>query len=214
MKDVKNFFGTLKSWWDNPRLKGVVQLIFWAIFFIIVAIMFRSGKSDDTVKNENNNSNNTNNNEVISYEYKYQYIDNTNTIVINGTHYDNKEKFSLNNTNYYSIDDKYFDDVTKTQVDIAYAIDEWKYSSIKNITDHNAYSNLTKYKSGIEKYEYNLSKEIYNNYYGNTYPNDIIITITKKDNNISEATVDYVFGKAIIKYTNINEIDSLDINVD
>lgn len=212
MKDVKNFFITVKKMWDNPKLRGVVQLVFWIIFFAIVAILFRSGKNPDDINNLKNN--NKNSNEVVSYEYQYEYTDQINTVVFNGTHYDNKDKFTMNDIKYYSIDDKYYNEVSKMQIDIVYALDEWKYSNIKNITDHNTYSNLTKYKTGMEKYEYNLSKEIYNKFYGKSYSNDIIITITKKENIISEAIVDYGFGKVIIKYTNINEIDSLDINVE
>lgn len=213
MKDVKNFFKTIKSMWDNPRLKGVVQLIFWIIFFAIVAILFRSGKSSDVVNNKSdNNSINENNSSVVSYEYEYKYTDDSSIVNINGTHYDNKEKFSLNGTSYYSVDGMYYDAVTKTNTTINYAINEWTYNNIKTITDTNHYSNLTKFKAGIEKYEYNLTKEIYNQYYGTNYPNDLIITINKSGNIITDASINYGFGTVNIKYTSINEIESLDIN--
>lgn len=218
MKDVKNFFKSLKSMWDNPKLKGVTQLIFWVIFFAIVAIMFRSGKSSDTTNKTNIDSNTNISNKaikedssVVSYEYEYIYTENDNVINISGTHYDNKEKFTLNGVSYYSISDNYYNALTNVEVNIDYAIDEWSYNNIKNITDNNPYSNLTKFKAGIEKYEYNISKEIYNKYYNRTYPNDIIITINKTDSNIIEATINYGFGSVSIKYTNINEIENLDI---
>ena len=213
MKDVKNFFKTIKSMWDNPRLKGVVQLIFWIIFFAIVAILFRSGKSSDVVNNKSdNNSINENNSSVVSYEYEYKYTDDSSIVNITGTHYNNKEKFSLNGTSYYSVDGMYYDAVTKTNTTINYAINEWTYNNIKTITDTNPYSNLTKFKAGIEKYEYNLTKEIYNQYYGTNYPNDLIITINKSGNIITDASINYGFGIVNIKYTSINEIESLDIN--
>lgn len=219
MKDVKNFFKSLKSFWDNPKLKGVTQLIFWIVFFAIVAIMFRSGKSSDTTNKTNIDSNTNISNKaikedssVVSYEYEYIYTENDNVINISGTHYDNKEKFTLNGVSYYSISDKYYNALTNVEVNIDYAIDEWSYNNIKNITDNNPYSNLTKFKAGIEKYEYNISKEIYNKYYNRTYPNDIIITINKSESNIVEATINYGFGSVSIKYTNINEIENLDIN--
>ena len=82
------------------------------------------------------------------------------------------------------------------------------------LTNHNAYTNQTKYKNGITKYEYNIEKSIYNNYYIKTYPNDIALTITKNGDFISDVTIDYGFGIVNIKYTNINEIDSLDINLE
>ena len=218
MKEIKNIFVTLKSWWDNPRLKGVVQLIFWIIFFFIVALMFRSGKkTDEITKNSVNNKDEqtiTTGNEVISYEYEYKYIDDTNNVIITGIHYNDKEKFTLNNIKYYSIEDKYYDEISNTETDISLSIDEWSYNKIKYITDHNPYSNLIKYKNGEEKYEYNIDKDTYNSYYGRIYPSNIIISITKDKNTISEAIVNYGFGSVDIKYTNINEIDSLDINVD
>ena len=214
MKDVKNFFTTLKSMWDNPRLKGVVQLIFWIIFFAIIAIMFRSGKSSDVVndKYDNNTSINENNSSVISYEFEYKYTDESSVVNIAGTHYDNKEKFTMNGSSFYSLDGVYYDTLNNTNTTINYAIDEWNYKNIKKITDTNPYSNLTKFKAGIEKYEYNISKEIYNKYYNRTYPNDLIITINKSGDIITDASINYGFGNVFIKYTSINEIDSLDIN--
>ena len=94
-----------------------------------------------------------------------------------------------------------------------YAMDEWKYKNIKDITDHNPQTNQTKYKNGMEKYEYNINNAFYNNYYGRNYPNDIIIVITKDKDKIKEATINYGFGIVNIKYTNINEIDSFDIGI-
>ena len=214
MKNVKNFFGTLKSYYDNPRLKGVVQLVFWFIFFIIIAIMFRTQKSSYTEKDiEKNNNINKDSVSVFSYEYEYKYTENTSIINISGTHYDNKEKFNLNGSNFYSIDGIYYDTITKNKVEVNYAINEWSYKNIKHITDTNPYSNFTKFKTGIEMYEYNLNKDIYNKYYGTNYSNDIIITINKSDDLITEASINYGVSNVDIKYFNINGIDSLDINV-
>ena len=213
MKDLKNFFITLKSWWDNPRRRGVVQIFFWIIFFFFFSILFRTGKSNDEKVKEN--SINTNNNGVISYEYEYKYQDDINNIVINGTYYDEKEKLVINNTNFYYLDGNYYNELTHEMVKVDYALNEWSYKSVKNITDHNSYSNVTKYKSGDSKYVYNISKEIYNNYYKSTYMNDIVITITKNSKDIIyEAVINYGFGVANIKYTSINEIDYLDINME
>ena len=213
MKEVKGFFKTIIELWGNPRLRGVVQLIFWVIFFTIVAIWFRTGKSSDTVNKNNVDSNTTikEDSGVVSYEYEYIYTENDNVINITGTHYGDKEKFIINGSNYYSISENYYDAITNEKTDIDYAIDEWSYKNIKSITDNNPYSNLTKFKAGTEKYEYNISKEIYNNYYNKAYPNDLIITINKSENIIMDASINYGFGIVNIKYTSINEIDNLDI---
>ena len=105
MKEVKGFFKTIIELWGNPRLRGVVQLIFWVIFFAIVAIWFRTGKSSDTVNKTNVDSNTTikEDSGVASYEYEYIYTENDNVINITGTHYGDKEKFIINGSNYYSI---------------------------------------------------------------------------------------------------------------
>ncbi len=218
MKNVKGVIEGIGNIFGNPKLRGIAQIIFWIIFFFIVAMIFRSSKaSSSRVPKQNSNTNVTNNEKngvVNSYEYEYQYKDDNGNINIIGTHFENKESFSMNGTKYYEISGIYYDANTKTKTDIGYAIDEWKYESIKNITNHNAYTNQTKYKNGITKYEYNIEKSIYNNYYIKTYPNDIALTITKNGDFISDVTIDYGFGIVNIKYTNINEIDSLDINLE
>ena len=218
MKNVKGVIEGIGNIFGNPKLRGIAQIIFWIIFFFIVAMIFRSSKaSSSRVPKQNSNTNVTNNDKigvVSSYEYEYQYKDENSNISIIGTHFENKESLSMNGTKYYEISGIYYDANTKTKTDIGYAIDEWKYESIKNITNHNAYTNQTKYKNGITKYEYNIEKSIYNNYYIKTYPNDIALTITKNGDFISDVTIDYGFGIVNIKYTNINEIDSLDINLE
>ena len=201
---------TLKSWWANPRLKGVVQLLFWIVFFALVAILFRTGKSDDEVTKDGVS---INKNDVISYEYNYKYQDGINSIVVSGTHYDNKEKFAINGSKFYYVDGNYYDELANSITKIDYPLNEWNYNNIKSITDHNNYSNVTKYKSGDSKYEYIISSNIYNNYYGSAYTNNIIVTITKNsDDFITKASINYGIGSVNIEYININEIERLDIN--
>lgn len=212
MKDIKNFFHTLKVLWKNPKFKGVVQIIFWVIFFVIVAIIFRTTEksqkqSSEIIENEQNE-------EVVSYEYEYQYSDTLNTIIISGTYYDKKEVFYFNNNKYYFVDNIYYNALDKTVTNFDYAFNEWNYNSIKNIMDNNSYSNKTSYKSGNIKYEYTINNLIYNNYYGTNYQNDIVINITVKENKIVDVIINYGFASVTISYTNINEIDDLDINID
>lgn len=212
MKDIKNFFHTLKVLWKNPKFKGVVQIIFWVIFFVIVAIIFRTTEksqkqSSEIIENEQNE-------EVVSYEYEYQYSDTLNTIIISGTYYDKKEVFYFNNNKYYFVDNIYYNALDKTVTNFDYAFNEWNYNSIKNIMDNNSYSNKTSYKSGNIKYEYTINNLIYNNYYGTNYQNDIVINITVKENKIVDVIINYGFASVTISYTNLNEIDDLDINID
>ena len=219
MKNVKGVVEGIGNIFGNSKLRGIVQIIFWIIFFFIVAMIFRSSKTNIISKNNSNNNTVTNtsskeNGIVTSYEYQYTYTENNNVINITGTYFNGKESFDMNGHKYYQVNNIYYDALTKSIVDAAYAFDEWSYNNIKNITDHNSYINQTKYKNGIEKYEYNIDANIYNSYYNRNYSNNIIISITKENNIITNASINYGFLSVDIKYTNINEIDSLDINVD
>ena len=214
MKNVKEVVEGIGNIFSNPKLKGIAQLIFWIIFFFIVAMIFRSSKVGNINNNEKiNDDNNSNNNVVSNYEYEYTYNDDNGTILVLGTYFDGEESFNMNGVKYYQLNNIYYDAITKEVVDLVYAFGEWKYNSIKNIIDNNPYINQTKYKNGSEKYEYNIDKNVYNDYYGTNYENDIIITVNKVDNIINNASINYGFGSVNVKYTNINNIDKLDINI-
>ena len=214
MKNVKEVVEGIGNIFSNPKLKGIAQLIFWIIFFFIVAMIFRSSKVGNIKNNEIiNDDNNSNNNVVSNYEYEYTYNDDNGTILVLGTYFDGEESFNMNGVKYYQLNNIYYDAITKEVVDLVYAFGEWKYNSIKNIIDNNPYINQTKYKNGSEKYEYNIDKNVYNDYYGTNYENDIIITVNKVDNIINNASINYGFGSVNVKYTNINNIDKLDINI-
>ena len=176
-------------------------------------MIFRTSKVNNNIEKKDNNINNKDTTIIKGYEYKYEYRDDTNQVVINGIYYDNKESFTMNDKKYYGIDNKYYDAITKNLISIDYAINEWSYNNIKGIIDHNTYNNQAKYKNGKEVYEYTIDKNFYNNYYQKSYPNDINITITKEKNVITEAIINYGFGTVTINYSSINEIDSLDINI-
>lgn len=217
MKNVKGVVEGIGNIFGNPKLRGTVQIIFWIIFFFIVAMIFRSSKTSSIPKDDNVTSN-TSKTETVdvvsSYEYQYAYTENNNLVNIVGTYFNGKESFDMNGYKYYQVNNKYYDALSKNIVDASYAFDEWRYNNIKNITNHNSYINQTKYKNGIEKYEYNIDANIYNSYYNRNYSNNIIISITKENNIITSTTINYGFSSVDIKYSNINEIDNLDINID
>lgn len=206
MKNIKSFFHTLKSYFDNKKLRGIVQIMFWIIFFIFVFIIF---KMSDNKKLEVKNDS-----KVKSYEYNYQYVENNNinNCNITGTYYNGKEVFYLNNNKFYFINNNYYD-INNKLTNIIYSTIEWQYPSLKKIMDNNKYSNKVSYNSGTSKYEYKINKDIYNDYYNTNYQNDILLTITKKNDKINCATINYSFGIVNITYKNINEINNLDINI-
>ena len=172
MKNVKGVVEGIGNIFGNPKLRGIAQIIFWLIFFFIVAMIFRSSKTNNIPKNNSNNvTSNTTKNEITdvvsSYEYQYTYTENNSVVNITGTYFNSKESFDMNGNKYYQVNNIYYDALTKNIVEAAYAFDEWSYNNIKSITDHNSYINQIKYKNGIEKYEYNIESNIYNSYYKN-----------------------------------------------
>lgn len=211
MKSIKSGFQVFLALWKNPKLKGIVQLVFWIIFFAFIAIIFRSAnKNNDTKSVEEHKKEDS----VNSYEYVYEYQDSINNIKITGTYSNEKEVFLFNNNKYYYIDNIYYDAITRQNANITYALGEWRYNSIKDLMDKNSYSNKTEYKDGNIKYEYTIDHLVYNSYYNTNYDTDLILNINEVNNHISEVTINYGFGQVKITYEKINEINNIDINID
>ena len=212
MNDLKKFFKTTKELWSNPKLKGTVQLVFWILFFIIVALLFRTSSNNVNVDKDNSNNNvekqEKTNDEiaVLSYEFMCDYTDNTGSKHITGTNYKNKNVFYQENSKYYFINNKYYNALDNSIVEL--------YSNVKNMMDSNKYTNITKYKDGLVKYEYIIDHNIYNNYYSKNYVNDIIMNITMDNTIIKDVTINYGFASVEINYSKINEIDEIEINID
>lgn len=205
MQDVKNGFKFIKEKWKNPKFKGVIQIAFWLIFFILVSLLFRTNKSSiDNVKEEK---------EVNSYEYNYQYNDNNNIINISGTYYKDKEVFYINNNKYYFVNNNYYQAIDNKIINIDYSLVEWRYASIKNIMDKNNYSNKLEYEDGSIKYEYIIDYMTYNSYYNTNYTNNIILNIIVNEEKIKSVNINYLNETVSITYENINNIKDLDINI-
>ena len=203
---IKDVFLKLKELWKIPKFKGLIQLLFWVIFFLIVSLLFRSAEKKVNLPVDINNK-------IDSYEYNYQYKESNNIINISGTYYQDKQVFYMNDIKYYYLDNNYYLAVNKELTNMPYAMNEWEYESLKNIMDNNSYSNKIEYIDST-LYEYNIGISVYNNYYNTNYPNNIVITIVKKDDKIESASINYGFGKVEINYSNINKIKNLDISID
>ena len=203
---IKDVFLKLKELWKIPKFKGLIQLLFWVIFFLIVSLLFRSAEKKVDLPVDINNK-------IDSYEYNYQYKESNNIINISGTYYQDKQVFYMNDIKYYYLDNNYYLAVNKELTNMPYAMNEWEYESLKNIMDNNSYSNKIEYIDST-LYEYNIGISAYNNYYNTNYPNNIVITIVRKDDKIESASINYGFGKVEINYSNINKIKNLDISID
>ena len=222
MNDLKKFFKTIKELWSNPKLKGTVQLVFWILFFIIVALLFRTSSNNRNVDKVDDNKNNNvekkekTNDEtaVLSYDFMCDYTDNTGSTHITGTNFKNKNVFYQENSKYYFVNNKYYNALDNSIIEYPYNLIEWLYSNVKNMMDSNKYTNVTKYKDGLIKYEYIIDHNIYNNYYSKNYENDIIMNITMDNNIIKEVTINYGFSSVLINYSKINEIEDVEINID
>ena len=85
---IKEFFSKLRELWRIPKFKGIVQLVFWFIFFLVIALIFRS--KDNNIPDVKVDTS------VNSYEYNYQYKEDNNIIDISGTYYKDKQVFYMN----------------------------------------------------------------------------------------------------------------------
>lgn len=206
MQDIKSGLKFVKEKWKNPRFKGIIQIGFWLIFFVLVSLLFRTNKSSmNSVKEENI--------DVNSYEYNYQYNNTNNIINISGTHYKDKEVFYIDNNKYYFVNNNYYQAIDNKIIDVGYNLVEWRYQSIKNIMDKNNYSNKLEYEDGSIKYEYIIDYMTYNSYYNTNYTNNIIINIIVADEKIKTVNINYLKETVAITYENINNIKDLDINI-
>lgn len=206
---IKEFFKKLRELWKIPKFKGLIQIAFWIIFFLLISLMFRSADKAKQEEIEIKKQQEV----VASYNYNYQYNDYVNIIDISGTNYLDKEVFNLNNNKYYYVDTKYYNALDKSIVEATYPFNEWRYSAIKNIIDNNKYSNLLEY-TDESVYEYNIDYNVYNSYYNTNYVNNILLTVTVKDDFIKEVVINYTTSTVKIEYSNINEIKKMDINID
>ena len=75
MKNVKGIVEGFQNIFSNPKLRGIVQIIFWVVFFFIVAMMFRTSKANNAVTKKSTELKDKDTSVVNSYEYAYDYKD-------------------------------------------------------------------------------------------------------------------------------------------
>lgn len=123
MEDVKKIF---KSIMASERKKAFLSLAFWIIFFIIVFALIGSRPDEiPTVDKKNNNnvvltdSSLENFEKMSNFEFSYliEITNNniTNNYKIEGTYYNNKYYLTINNKEYYIMDNTLYvvDDISK-----------------------------------------------------------------------------------------------------
>lgn len=219
MKNIKEFIIKLREILKVPKYKGLIQLAFWFIFFLIVVLLVRSSNSGNTVFNDDVEK--SKQSEVNSYIYNYQINDGINIISIMGTHYNNEETFNYNNLKYYYKDNKYYlvnNTLEETQFNIS--MNEYMYNNINELVNNIDYESKTEYKDKSLKYDYIIDSQTYNSFYNKTYETsgNVIISIIKNNDYITSVNIDlsnylneYQTYIVTINYSNINNITNLDI---
>ena len=223
MKRIKEVVDKFKELWAVPLYRGLMRLGFWFLFFLVIfgglkinGIIHHSNdvKEDQTAKKQISN--------IDSYLYNYQIITDMNTINISGTYYKGIDAFNLNNIRYYIKDNKYYLVENKSEVNVDLPLIEYQYNNIYNLIKDKQYESKTEYKDGSIEKKYIITSNDYNFYYKTDYPytGNINMIVKEKDNNMINVMIDYSayyieFNnyQVIINYSNINNIDSLDIEV-
>ena len=223
MKRIKEIINRFIEIWKIPKYKGLIQLAFWILFFLFVYIVFNA---KNTIPSSNIPSNNevkeTETNQITSYIYNYQINDNENTINISGTYYNGIDLFNYNNSRYYIKNNMYYT-LDNNAITIDYSLVEFQYNNILNLIKDKEYDSKTEYKDKNIEYTYTIDSLSYNNFYHKQYETNgnVVIKITYMNNYISNVIIDlsdYYIDKniyqVIINYSNVNNINGLDINIE
>lgn len=220
-----NFIKSVKKNLKDPKKKSLTLLGLYFIFFIFVfAVINSAGNSDYNEEKFISKTALENYKDMSSYQYKFTFLDNGLTNIIDGTYYSDKTLFMYNDKKYfyesgslYSIDnDSYY------LSNIEYNINKLFNSNLYNILDNLQEESKTTYNDGRIKTNYVLDANIFYNYYfdqESNYQTNISIEITEKDNYIINISIDLTsietnLRKIDIEYSNINNISNLEFNKD
>lgn len=219
---MKEKYKKYKEFISVPKNRSLILIGIYAVFFAFVFIVLNTYKTvseplpvDTTIEKQEDNTNT----EVTSYEYTYDF--NINDVITNiqGTFYNDDELFTMNNLKYYIKDGIIYSIDNIKQENFEYTISKFKYNTIESIVNNFSYETKTEYKDGTIKYEYIIPNNEFGKFYneGNMNEGNVSITVMK-NNYINQVDINlssyYNVPKYLItiKYNNINNINSLDIN--
>ena len=226
---MREKYKQFKEFISVPKNKSFTLLAIYGIFFIFVFIVINTSKYsstpivDDKIQDEVNDEikEETGIKQVDSYEYIYEFNINNVITNINGTYYNDEQLLSIEQTKYYiknGISYLYSNQLIEQNID--YPIEKLTYNNIHNLINNFEYESKTEYKDRSIKYEYIISNLDFSKYYNeeNIYEGNVYINIYE-NNYINKVDIDlssyYNINKYLISinYSNINNIDSLDINI-
>lgn len=237
---MKEFKELIKELYKDKRKKGLVSLLLWFLFFVIIFLFLgnprdmkytyieTSNSNDNTVKVSKSSLENFKTMENFEYSYLITINENniTNTYKVDGTYYNEKYYFETSGYSYYLKDNNiYLVDDSLKQLTLVGNLSNnnsvFNYLDLKLLTKDNINTFITSsekvnevtYKDG------NGTKEFrYTNY------DNRIINITTKEygNIINSIELDFskYFGSkyqvfsVVITYKNVNNISEYNKNYD
>lgn len=234
MKNIKSFFRTFKEAWDNPRLRAIITLGFYVVFFLFVFIyifVMESIGQNSGIKSLQEADPFMAYQSMKSYEYTYDITstDGVNSLnhKILGVHTENLDSFSINNYKFYIQDNVIYSKIEGVQITDILPIDLMMLtpSNLSNYFVNDYLTNKTTYENGDMKAEFSIPVYNFNIAFlqGTLLdnPNYVIITVYIEDNHIQRLSINLdelmklvdvtIQNYTIdITYNNINNIKSVE----
>lgn len=219
-----NFIKGIKEGLKNPKTKSLTMLGIYFVFFLFVFILLNSAENRNNVPiiEENEKSTIDNYQAMESYQYKFNYINNGLSNIIEGTYFKDTTLFNYNNNKYYFENDLIYiiNNDSYYLENIEYNITKLFSKNLYNILVDLKEVSTTTYNDGTKEINYVMdSNKFYNYYYENisNYQNNIGVKIVEKDNNINSIIFDLTslnisLSRIEIDYYNINNISNLEFN--
>ena len=211
----------------DPKKKSLTLLGIYFIFFIFVYVVLNASSTSTptpVIEEEEKEVLNTLENYKLmeSYNYKITYTGLNKIDIMEGIYYKGNSLFSYNNMKYYLEDFIYIiDNNTYYLANLEYDITKVFNNNLYNILNSASEGLKTSYEDNIEEVNYYIDSNIMYKYLYNidinTYTNTVGIIVTKKDNIITNITLDLTnlntnITKIDIEYSNINKIENLEFN--
>ncbi len=219
-------FRSINGILKDPKKKSLTILVIYIIFFIIVFALISTSPSP-VILDSNKQDETDTKLSIDSYEYIYKITRQDDIIEIKGTLNKNEEIFTYNGLNYYRKDNVisiYEDGILKEITNLDFDIDKYKYNNIENLIQNSTFEEKVVYKDNSEKSTYNINIYDYFNLLNEEDKCDsisceeiLINIIVESKENIEKVSIDltnyYNYNYTVeINYSNINNINEIDIN--
>ena len=233
---MKKLIEKYKKIFDTKRKKAVLKLALWILFFVIVLNMVGRPPKNYYKNSENSNkevklsaSSIDNFKNMSNYEYTYNIEfkknDTVQTFNIDGTYYNNKYYFNMDNKSYYISDEVIYlvNNDEKKIIDVKSILNNgifnvvdlriFRKDNLYTFIDSSTEESNTSYKDGTEvkKYSYVTSEgkkmDITTSSSGKLI-NSIVLDLT------NYIDIKYDSVKATLNLKNINNISSYKVNYD